>query len=207
MTSDGGETISAQCFVYAETGVNPNPQLGGTGVTALPDAATGVGVMSGSLSGLTAGTSYSIAAYATNAQGTTYTPVATFTTISPAISFLGSYAEPFNAFEGSLPAGWSAISSGGVVSYGGAWETGSAAGFRGGVSDPGVLGYQHTAASGTLTVTASFINDTGAPITTLYVNYLGRVARADQANDPAWAVSLDGNVIAELAYSTANTSG
>ena len=33
------------------------------------------------------------------------------------------------------------------------------------MSDPGVLGYQHTAASGTLTVTASFINDTGAPIT------------------------------------------
>ena len=210
VTSDGGETISAQGFVYAETGVNPNPQLGGTGVTDLPDAATGIGVMSGSLSGLTPGTSYSIAAYATNAQGTTYTPVATFTTISAAISFLGSYAEPFNAFEGSLPTGWSAISSGGVLNYGGAWGTGSAAGFRGGVSDPGVLGYQHTAASGTLTVTASFINDTGAPITTLYVNYLGRVARVDDinvTNDPAWAVSLDGNVIAELAYSTANTSG
>jgi len=33
------------------------------------------------------------------------------------------------------------------------------------------------------------------------------VARIDQTNDPAWAVSLDGNVITELAYSTANTSG
>ena len=207
VTSNGGGTISSQGFVYAASSVNPNPQLGGTGVTTVPGSTTGVGLMSGSLSGLTPGTSYSIAAYATNAQGTTYTPVATFTTISPAISFLGSYAEPFNAFEGSLPAGWSAISSGGVVSYGGAWGTGSSAGFRGGVSDPGVLGYQHTAASGTLTVTASFINDTGAPITTLYVNYLGRVARVDQTNDPAWAVSLDGNVIAELAYSTANTSG
>jgi hypothetical protein len=207
VTSDGGGTISAQGFVYAASSVNPNPQLGGTGVTTVPDSTTGVGLMSGSLSGLTAGTPYSIAAYATNAQGTTYTPVATFTTVSPAISFLGSYAEPFNAFDGSLPTGWSAISSGGVLSYGGAWGTGSSAGFRGGVSDPGVLGYQHTAASGTLTVTASFINDTGAPITTLYVNYLGRVARVDQTNDPAWAVSLDGNVIAELAYSTANTSG
>jgi hypothetical protein len=207
VTSDGGGTISAQGFVYAASSVNPNPQLGGTGVTTVPGSTTGVGLMSGSLSGLTAGTSYSIAAYATNAQGTTYTPVATFTTVSPAISFLGSYAEPFNAFDGSLPTGWSAISSGGVLSYGGAWGTGSSAGFRGGVSDPGVLGYQNTSTSGTLTVTASFINDTGAPITTLYVNYLGRVARVDQTNDPAWAVSLDGNVIAELAYSTANTSG
>jgi len=207
VTSDGGGTISAQGFVYAVSSVNPNPRLGGTGVTTVPGSTTGVGLMSGSLSGLTAGTSYSIAAYATNAQGTTYTPVATFTTVSPAISFLGSYAEPFNAFDGSLPTGWSALSSGGVLSYGGAWGTGSSAGFRGGVSDPGVLGYQHTLTSGTLTVTASFINDTGAPITTLYVNYLGRVARVDQTNDPAWAVSLNGNVVAELAYSTANTSG
>ena len=207
VTSNGGGTISAQGFVYAVSSVNPSPQLGGTGVTTVPGSTMGVGLMSGSLSGLAPGTSYSIAAYATNAQGTTYTPVATFTTISPAISFLGSYGEPFNAFDGSLPTGWSAISSGGVLSYGGAWGTGSSAGFRGGVSDPGVLGYQHTSTSGTLTVTASFINDTGAPITTLYVNYLGRVARIDQTNDPAWAVSLDGNVIAELAYSTANTSG
>ena len=207
VTSDGGEAISAQGFVYAETSVNPAPQLGGTGVTDISNPATGVGLMPASLSGLTAGTSYSIAAYATNAQGTTYTPVQTFTTVSPAISFAGGYAEPFNAFDGSLPTGWSALSSGGVLNYGGIWGSGSSAGYRGGVSDPGVLGYQHTAASGTLTVTASFINDTGAPITTLYVSYLGRVERVDQTNDPAWAVSLDGNVIAELAYSTANTSG
>jgi hypothetical protein len=207
VTSDGGQAISARGFVYAETSVNPAPQLGGTGVTDLPDASTGLGPMAASLSGLTAGTSYSIAAYATNAQGTTYTPVQTFTTISPAISFLGSYGEPFNAFDGSLPTGWSAVSSGGLQGYGGIWGTGSSAGFRGGVSDPGVLGYQHTSTSGTLTVTASFINDTGAPITTLYVKYLGRVARIEQTNDPAWAVSLDGNNVPELAYSTANTSG
>jgi sulfur carrier protein ThiS len=207
VTSDGGSPVTARGFVYALSTTNPEPVIGGAGVVQVADASTGTGAIEASLSALTPGTSYSVRAYATNAEGTVYTPVQTFTTVSPAIAFGGSYAQPFNAFTGAIPTGWTAISSGNLQTYAGAWGTGSSAGLRGGVSNPGVLGYQHTASSGTFTVTANFTNDTGAPITTLFFRYLGRVARADQQNQPAWAVSLNGSVIPELAYSTGNTSG
>jgi hypothetical protein len=208
VTADGGAAISSRGFVYALTSVNPNPEIGGTGVTDLPDATAGLGVFNATLSGLTIGTQYSVRAYAINAEGTSYTAARTFVTLGAPIEFTGNYAESFASYTGTLPAGWTALSSLEIQSYGGAWGTGSAGGFRGVSTNTGaVLGYQHTAGTGTLTVTARFVNDTASPITTLYVRYLGRVARADQENQPAWAVSLDGNPVAELDYSTGNTAG
>jgi len=205
VTSDGGAAITARGFVYAKTSENANPEIGGANVINVVDADTNVGAMSASLSGLSGSTGYSIKAYATNAEGTAYTSVQTFTTLTAPASFDGSYAYPFNAFLGvsGLPGEWTALSSGGVVSYVGDWAAGdSSGGFYGNVSDPGVLGYLHTSGTGTLTVTLRLKNDTGGTLTELNVGYLGRVERVANTRFPAWTVKLDGNEVAALAYST-----
>jgi hypothetical protein len=81
VTFDGGGTISERGVVYAVTATNGNPLIGGTGVTKLPVTGT-TGVFSANATGLTGGTSYSFKAYVTNSAGTSYTTVATFTTLS-----------------------------------------------------------------------------------------------------------------------------
>lgn len=82
VTSDGSSTITARGVVYAPTATNPNPQLGGTGVQSAPASGT-TGAFTVDVIGLTASTAYSFAAYATNAQGTRYSEVGTFTTSTP----------------------------------------------------------------------------------------------------------------------------
>ena len=81
VTSDGGATVTARGVVYAVTATNSNPQIGGTGVTNAPTIGT-TGVFTVNVSGLTPETAYSFAAYATNSEGTGYTSVGTFTTLS-----------------------------------------------------------------------------------------------------------------------------
>jgi hypothetical protein len=83
VTGDGGAAITARGFVYAVTGTNSDPQIGGTGVTTLPVGGT-TGVFTANAANLTAASSYSFKAFATNNVGTTYTPAATFTTNPPA---------------------------------------------------------------------------------------------------------------------------
>ncbi len=85
VTADGGATITAIGVVYSATATNSNPRLNGTGVTnATGTGATGVFTVN--VTGLSAGTAYTYAAYATNSVGTTYTSTGTFTTTSPVIS-------------------------------------------------------------------------------------------------------------------------
>ena len=214
VVSDQGSEITARGFVYALTSVNPDPAVGGTGVTNLPDAFAEVGPMTATLSGLTPGAQYSIKAYATNANGTTYTAVQTFTTVSAPVAFSGTYAEAFNNFTaatspalagGSVKTGWTAVSSGGIQTYSGSWTTSSTTGgFYGGVSNPGALGYQPTTSSGTLTVTCRLVNNTGAPLTQLYVKYLGRTQMTANTRIPTWAVNVAGVAAPSLDYSTAN---
>jgi alpha-tubulin suppressor-like RCC1 family protein len=81
VTSDGGAAITARGVVYAPTATNNSPQIGGTGVTNKVGTGT-TGVFTVSATGLTQGTAYTYAAYATNSQGTSYATVGTFTTIS-----------------------------------------------------------------------------------------------------------------------------
>ncbi len=205
VTGDGGSAITARGFVYAQTSVNPDPVIGGTGVTNIVDPLTELGVMNASLTGLSASTGYSVKAYAINAEGTTYTVVQTFTTLAPPASFTGSYFNAFNNFSGpnALPGEWSAFSSTGLQTYVGDWTSASfSGGFYGGVSSPGVLGYTHTAGSGTLTLSLRLVNDTGAPITELNVRYLGRVEVLDNTRFPAWTVTVAGTESAELFYTT-----
>lgn len=81
VTADGGAAITERGVVYAATATNADPLIGGTGVTKVTAAGT-TGVFTASVTGLTQGTGYSYRAYAINSQGTTYTSVATFTTLS-----------------------------------------------------------------------------------------------------------------------------
>jgi hypothetical protein len=80
VTSDGGSAISARGVVAAATAANPDPVLGGAGVIHLPGTGT-TGAFTVPATGLAAATQYSFKAYATNGAGTSYTPVATFTTL------------------------------------------------------------------------------------------------------------------------------
>ena len=82
VTSDGGLVITERGVVYSATITNNNPTIGGTGVTKVMASGT-TGVFTSAVTGLSAGTSYSFKAYATNSVGTTYTSVGTFTTLAP----------------------------------------------------------------------------------------------------------------------------
>jgi hypothetical protein len=82
VTATGGASLTAVGVVYSVTATNSNPQLSGTGVTNVAGTAA-TGVYTVNATGLTAGTAYSYAAYASNSQGTTYSSVGTFTTTVP----------------------------------------------------------------------------------------------------------------------------
>ncbi len=207
VSSDGGSPITERGIVYSLTSVDATPQSGESGVTKIADVSTEVGAFSLPITGLTPGSQYSVASYATNAEGTTHSSAVTIFTL-PEIPLLSSqYSEAFDNFTGSivngtLPAGWSVVSSGGLNSYAGTWGPAtSSGGLVGGVT-PGVLGYQHVGGSATVTASLSLKNNTGTTLTQLYVSYLGRVSRADQSREPAWTFSLNGSPVTELDYST-----
>ena len=71
VTSNNGATVTTLGVVYSPTATNPNPQIGGTGVTNVTGTGTS-GVFTVNVSGLLPGTSYTFAAYATNSLGTSY---------------------------------------------------------------------------------------------------------------------------------------
>lgn len=79
VTSDGNGTVTARGVVYAKTSDNADPVIGGTSVTNSTTSGT-TGVFTVNVTSLTAATGYTFKAYATNARGTTYTELATFTT-------------------------------------------------------------------------------------------------------------------------------
>ncbi len=81
--SDGGFPITERGFIYAPSARNGDPLLGGTGVSIF-SIAGGTDSFSSMVTGLLPGTSYSFKAYSTNAAGTTYSQVGTFTTTGPA---------------------------------------------------------------------------------------------------------------------------
>ncbi|WP_152559896.1 beta strand repeat-containing protein [Hymenobacter sp. IS2118] len=82
VTNDGGATITARGVVYGTTAA---PRLGDPATTTLADGAPGTGSFTSSLTGLTPGTTYFVAAYATNGVGTSYGVDRSFTTIAPPV--------------------------------------------------------------------------------------------------------------------------
>ncbi|MBL9160907.1 MAG: SUMF1/EgtB/PvdO family nonheme iron enzyme [Verrucomicrobiales bacterium] len=81
VTADGASTITERGVVYSVTTTNNNPLIGGGGVTKVTTAGT-MGVFIVPVTDLSSGTGYSFKAYAINSEGTSYTSVATFTTLS-----------------------------------------------------------------------------------------------------------------------------
>jgi hypothetical protein len=85
VTADGGTAITERGVIYSATATNPNPAIGGTGVTKVTGTGT-TGVFTVNVSGLTNGIDYSFKAYAISSAGTGYTSVGTFTTSTPSIN-------------------------------------------------------------------------------------------------------------------------
>ena len=81
VSTDGGATITERGVVYALTSANADPVIGGTGVTKATTSGT-TGTFTVAVTGLTQGSAYTFKAYATNARGTVYTLLSTFTTVS-----------------------------------------------------------------------------------------------------------------------------
>ncbi len=79
VVSEGGAAITERGVVHSVTSSNPNPLIGGSGVVKTTTSGT-IGVFTVAVNGLSPSTKYSFKAYATNANGTSYTPVATFST-------------------------------------------------------------------------------------------------------------------------------
>ena len=206
VSSEGGAAITSRGFVYAQTSVNADPTIGGTGVSNVVDASSATGPMSASLTGLSSSTQYSIKAYAANVEGTTYTSVQSFTTLAPNPSFSGVYTQSFNGFTNmaAMPAGWRCFSSSNLNNYAGDWNSQSATtgGFYGRTNIPGILGYLHTSGSGILSNGLTLINNTGATLTNLFVSYMGEVNLTNNGRSPIYAVSVDGQTVEALAYST-----
>jgi hypothetical protein len=117
VTSDGGSAIVERGVVFSRTADNADPAIGGTFVTKIVVAGA-TGAYSTNVTPLFASTQYSVKAYATNAIGTTYSPIATFTTDAepcPTIllsalssSVVGQpYAGSVAATHGTAPYGYS----------------------------------------------------------------------------------------------------
>ena len=87
--SDGGDAVTQRGVLYAPAATNPNPLLGGTGVLFLANASAGTGPFTLALTHLTPETAYRYRFYATNTQGTSYTPVRSFTTTANHAPLLG----------------------------------------------------------------------------------------------------------------------
>ena len=81
VTADGGATITERGVVYSAAATNSNPLIGGTGVTKVTTTGN-TGVFTLPVTGLTQGTGYTFKAYAINSEGTAYSSVASFLTLS-----------------------------------------------------------------------------------------------------------------------------
>ena len=81
VTSNGGRPVTERGVVYAKTSDNPDPEIGGSGVTAVPGTlGIGTGTFTVAVTGLQVLTGYTFKAYAINSAGTSYTTLDTFTT-------------------------------------------------------------------------------------------------------------------------------
>ena len=80
VTADNGAAVTARGVVYSST--DATPAIGESGVTQDVNG-SGTGSFSESMGSLSAGTMYYVRAYATNAVGTSYGSVVSFTTMAP----------------------------------------------------------------------------------------------------------------------------
>ena len=167
VTADGGFSVTARGICWNTVG---NPTISGSHTTD----GTGTGNFSGSMTGLTAGATYHVRAYATNTNGTVYGEEVTFSTTSGAVQLTVSAITNITAT--------SAVSGGNITSDGGAtitergicWSTSQY---------PTVSGSHTSMGNGTGSYTATMTNL--SPATTYYVrayaiNSVGTVYSSNQ---------------------------
>ena len=76
VSADGGVLVTSRGICCSATNPTPTTSDGNAG------SGSGIGSFSGALTGLTAGTTYNVRAYATNSVGTAYSSAATFKTLA-----------------------------------------------------------------------------------------------------------------------------
>ena len=76
VSADGGASVTSRGICYSATNPTPTTSDGNAG------SGSGIGSFSGSLTGLTAGTTYNVRAYAANSVGTAYSSALTFKTLA-----------------------------------------------------------------------------------------------------------------------------
>jgi sugar lactone lactonase YvrE len=79
--TDGGATVTERGVVYSATTTNSYPLINGTGVVKVAGTAN-LGLFTVAVGNLAPSTHYSYKAYVTNSEGTSYTSVGTFSTLS-----------------------------------------------------------------------------------------------------------------------------
>ena len=99
VSSDGYGLVSKRGFVYAIASKNANPSIGGANVTESDIAGT-AGAFTLGLSNLTPLTTYSVASFATNEIGTTYSPVVTFQTTEIPGTVVTTASDTVNPYDG-----------------------------------------------------------------------------------------------------------
>ncbi len=100
VTSSGGMPLLKRGVLYAPTPSHANLMLGSTGVIEVDATSTATGVLTQDLTGLLPNTAYSFVAFATNSQGTSYSPAGTFTTTI--LGPLSSISGPTSGQPGQL---------------------------------------------------------------------------------------------------------
>jgi hypothetical protein len=111
VTSDGGAAITARGVVWAETSLDPAPQLSGSNVTEVVAGTVSTGVFTTAVTSLPSATQISYSAYATNSQGTSYTP-ATFYTLATEPSIQASSVVFSSQTATSLVVSWTSGTGG-----------------------------------------------------------------------------------------------
>ena len=103
VTNDGGATVTERGVVYSSS--NSTPAVGGSGCTTQV-IGSGTGAFSQSITGLTAGTTYYVRAYATNGA-TSYGSVVSFTTRCNPITITDAspWTCDFESYSGTTAAG------------------------------------------------------------------------------------------------------
>jgi hypothetical protein len=118
ITNDGGAAVTARGVCWS-TSANPTVTLSTKTLDGI-----GSGPFSSSITGLVAGTTYYVRAYATNSVGTSYGNQVVFTTTSPVLSALSTTAVSGITYN-SASSGGNITSDGGsaVTSRGVCWST------------------------------------------------------------------------------------
>ena len=151
VTNSGGSTVSERGICWS---TSHNPTTSGSHASS----GTGTGAFSINMTGLTAGTTYYVKAYATNNTGTSYGDEVSFTTLQSTVQPTVTTSQVTNITQTSAVSGGNVTSSGNsiVTARGVCWSTSH---------NPTVSGNHTTNGTGTGSFTS---NITGLTANTLY---------------------------------------